>query len=545
MNFGTTMKICHPRIWKLLQKHVPGCEGTQIYLKIMFFHTQIFLSTTLSPLHCLHCMFYCIYFLRMWREWLKSSKDFSEVKNFITVNLYTCLELNAHALLNLILKCIKEKDFKNFYPWIYSSQACEGFFRMLRSVASTFSMMVNCSILGFSHKIKQIEMLATAASYKFLDFPLEFPKPRFLNGSFEKQTDTFDVIKQFQENNSEITVESIIKVLEDAKQMAIDDCKKLGMSIKIAAASEIQLKFKDSVVENQSFRDVEDDEDDEDHNEEDEEDHNEEDDDNNEDPMLDEALGLAAINRDQAMDPDAINFLVENEVANDVTLDNSSVPSKEDLEFFSAFDEELDLPECLPDVPTLSSTGPFVAIKTTKDKLKKQKHVRKSSLCWFFNNHHKLSSDRLRRVQQSDISQKSIHSDVPSRVTMPNKESTVRISGYCVFEIPDKEINLIGIIKGFANVKEKTAKKRMYYKQDVDVNDENKENIGVSATWFGVNLTDKTLKIFPMEHNYILLKHYQLTIPPPVLVNGKRNVLEESTVSEICRMDSIVRVKPM
>lgn len=88
MKFGTSMKVCHPRIWKLLDKHVPGNEGTQMYLKIMFLLIQAFLSTNLSVLQRVHCIFYSISFLRMWQLWLKSNKkQHSEGKNFITVNM--------------------------------------------------------------------------------------------------------------------------------------------------------------------------------------------------------------------------------------------------------------------------------------------------------------------------------------------------------------------------------------------------------------------------------------------------------------------------
>lgn len=523
MNFATTMKICHPRIWSLLEKHVPGSEGTQIYLKIMFFSSQAFLSTNLSALQRLHCMFYCVYFLRLWRAWLKSKREFySEVKNFITVNSYTCLELNAHGLLNLILKCMIQKDFSNFYPWIYSSQACEGYFRLLRSIASTFSMIVNCTILEFSHKIKRLEMLATVVSTEFEDFPLKFPASRFLNGSYEKQTEKFDILKQFDVTDNDITTQSIINVLEDARKMAEDDCKKLGMSIDISAASEIQLKFKETTFENRSFNDVEDDEDDEEI---------EEDEENNEDSLVEgdpEEMNLFEENREENLEVD--------ESAGDVTNGqipvSIPVPSLEELEIFSAYEDESEFPECLDtDETSISPEDRYVLIRDTNKKVKK---VRKSSLCWFFNNHHKLSSDRLRRVQQSDNSQRSINVDVQTHVIMPKKESTIRITEYCVFEIPEKNFHLIGLIKYFKIITEKSDKKRMYYKHDVEVCDENEEKIGVFAMWFTINRENRTLNVFPMEqHSYIPLKYYRMTIPPPIIVNNKRNVLEELTFEEI------------
>lgn len=93
---------------------------------------------------------------------------------------------------------------------------------------------------------------------------------------------------------------------------------------------------------------------------------------------------------------------------------------------------------------------------------------------------------------------------------------------------------------------EKSETKRIYYKQDVEITDGNKGNIGVAATWFGVNHLDRTLKIFPLEqHNHVSLKYYHLTIPPPIIIDGKSNVLEELTFLEICSDDSVFRVKQM
>ena len=37
MNFTSTMRICHPKIWQLLKVNVPYSDGTQLYLKIIFF----------------------------------------------------------------------------------------------------------------------------------------------------------------------------------------------------------------------------------------------------------------------------------------------------------------------------------------------------------------------------------------------------------------------------------------------------------------------------------------------------------------------------
>ena len=81
MNFGSTMRICDPRIWHGLKKFVRGSEATQFYLKVLFFAMQALLSVSLKPLERVYCILYGIFFLRMWRFWIKNTKTEKEIKN--------------------------------------------------------------------------------------------------------------------------------------------------------------------------------------------------------------------------------------------------------------------------------------------------------------------------------------------------------------------------------------------------------------------------------------------------------------------------------
>lgn len=46
-----------------------------------------------------------------------------------------------------------------FLPWLYSSQPCEKLFRQARSMSSTFSTMVNFSLLETLRRLKRIQAL--------------------------------------------------------------------------------------------------------------------------------------------------------------------------------------------------------------------------------------------------------------------------------------------------------------------------------------------------------------------------------------------------
>ena len=48
MNFNCTMRLCHPRVWKLLKDLVAGSDGTQFYLKLIYYSTVSFLSIDLD-----------------------------------------------------------------------------------------------------------------------------------------------------------------------------------------------------------------------------------------------------------------------------------------------------------------------------------------------------------------------------------------------------------------------------------------------------------------------------------------------------------------
>lgn len=78
--------------------------------------------------------------------------------NFITYNTYACIEINGHSLLNIINQLRNDDSQNLFCPWLFNSQTCESFFRALRSMTSTFSTVVNFSILDTIHRIRRIDM---------------------------------------------------------------------------------------------------------------------------------------------------------------------------------------------------------------------------------------------------------------------------------------------------------------------------------------------------------------------------------------------------
>uniref|UniRef100_A0A336KZP4 CSON001478 protein n=1 Tax=Culicoides sonorensis TaxID=179676 RepID=A0A336KZP4_CULSO len=79
-------------------------------------------------------------------------------ESFISMNAYECLEINAHNMLIIIKKLRDEGKQQYFLPWLYQSQTCEGLFRILRSMSTTMSTVVNFSVRDVLFRLKKLEI---------------------------------------------------------------------------------------------------------------------------------------------------------------------------------------------------------------------------------------------------------------------------------------------------------------------------------------------------------------------------------------------------
>lgn len=164
-NFLSAEKLCAKKVIKCLTEHVPGSEGTVLYLKAMNSVLSAYLNEDIESSERIFLMWYAVFFFRGWRSWLVKSKKTKKTKtgrpksfynlkdNFINSNCYTCIELNAHTLVKKVLldddtddtdsDCNSENILRNvsFIPNLYGSQTCESTFRYFVKVhfsASTF-----------------------------------------------------------------------------------------------------------------------------------------------------------------------------------------------------------------------------------------------------------------------------------------------------------------------------------------------------------------------------------------------------------------------
>ena len=222
INFKSVPKICDPKIARLLFEYVPGSKGTAAYMKVMYFIIQAYLSVVLTMKDRIYYLWYAVFFMRYWQTWIMANK-FSVISNFITTNIYLCVKLNARSLLDTIFLCIKSQSCSTFLPWKFGIQQCESFFRNLRSMASTYSTIVNCSILEAVYRIKRFQFLADIS---VMDFSLKgqtffFPRTRHLNTSYEcEDTNLLSFTPLLERNCSIPSFEQVQREILKAKNDA-------------------------------------------------------------------------------------------------------------------------------------------------------------------------------------------------------------------------------------------------------------------------------------------------------------------------------------
>ncbi len=149
-NYGSVEILLSEEVDSCLQRLSAKVEtkGTKTYLWLMRNIRNAFFNKAISPVERLNLIWKTIFFLRIWRLWLREN-EYSEQDHYITQNAYICTELNGHMLVNIIHNVITGKFPKEaLRVWTYGSQACEQTFRLLRSMTSTFSTIVNFSMKG-------------------------------------------------------------------------------------------------------------------------------------------------------------------------------------------------------------------------------------------------------------------------------------------------------------------------------------------------------------------------------------------------------------
>lgn len=212
-NFTSVQRMCSVNVTRLLKEKIKNSDGTAQFLQIVRDVINAFLDKELTPLQRIRKIWYSIFLIRFWREFIVSKREYTLKNNFLTVNCYSCIEINAHSLVLCILHLQRINRPDLFAPYLYDSQACESTFRQLRGMTSTYSVVTNCSAKEILSRISKIQLqndITHITSH-------EYVYPRVKN--------TYDPIK-----HQLPTSEEIMNEIELCKRTALNTATKFGLT---------------------------------------------------------------------------------------------------------------------------------------------------------------------------------------------------------------------------------------------------------------------------------------------------------------------------
>lgn len=224
--------MCDEKVLNLLSE-IESTNATLLYMKIMHFLIDSLIETKDSLSDRIYKIWYCIFFLRIWRRWIKDHEIYALQENSITLNAYTCIELNGHMLVKLT-KLFQNEEFlrrSNFCPWLLNSQPCESLFRYARSLTTTQATVVNFSMKQFISRIDRIQYINTIIhdlKDSFI-FPREIKKLK-KNSNFISPS----------ESPSDLNIDELI---QKSRENAFTDATNLGMFVDINSTDVLDINL--------------------------------------------------------------------------------------------------------------------------------------------------------------------------------------------------------------------------------------------------------------------------------------------------------------
>jgi len=208
MNFESTKKICTDEVINILSENIEGSQGTVAYIKIIRSILKAYIDVDVDPITRLYHAYFAVSFVRRW----KSDLDYDvNENNFVTSNIWTCMELNFASLLNLVLKGQGDMVL------IWNSQSCEELFRSLRSISSFGLTEINFNLLEGLEKINRVHKIQVL-SHELKNI---FQLPENLKKKSDRSVLNIKVEQPSREDCK--------MVLEKASNDALELCKRLKM----------------------------------------------------------------------------------------------------------------------------------------------------------------------------------------------------------------------------------------------------------------------------------------------------------------------------
>lgn len=170
-NYASFVKITEQRVMQALESHIADSKATVMYLVLCKQITASFLDVNLQPIERIYKIWHAVYFFRCWRKWLKLN-NYSIDQHFLSNNAYSCVEINAHALIHIIVSLRMKQENEYFLPELFSSQPCEHTFRQMRSMGTANYTKINFNLNELLHMIARVEIMNKVVySCKEITFP--------------------------------------------------------------------------------------------------------------------------------------------------------------------------------------------------------------------------------------------------------------------------------------------------------------------------------------------------------------------------------------
>lgn len=467
MNFRSADKICSKKATEFLKSsQIENCEGTVVYLELMRSVYMSFADPSLAPLQRVEMIWEEVFFLRFWREWIVNSNgDYILSRNFLTLNAYMCIEINAHALIQLIIMLRDAEACELFLPWLFSSQPCESLFRLLRALTSTLSTQVNFSILELLYKLRRLDFMSEAF-YKLKD---KYQFPRNMKAFEAVQGKEFICITLPENYEIEASIHSAFKRAADrAVKLKILKC----VPKKIPAAN-LPFNLPDDV-------DLGDDDDDEEIAEDDED------------------IACTLDDDDPGGENEAMADLIE-----DIMIVSTGPIG---VKTFNNID--------------VSPTSPFVRVK---DDSGNEAVIKKSSYLMLLSSGDvHLSSDRLERVKAS-VQKAATINPLSTGLESAVKEERVTVGDWCAFLSENRTLSIGRIISFSYLLVGSTWKRQEYRGNSATVQDQtDPRKVGCMCTWYTADSKGYLHNDSMEVQGYYDLSNYVCTLPrPSTTSNGK------------------------
>lgn len=199
-NFESVLIICNDTVKNLLLNHVVGSQATAKCLGLMKNIIDSYMGATLDPLVRIYKSWYPTFFCRIWRAFIKSNKTMTLKENFLTLNCYTSIELNSHAMIQNIIQLKKIGKPNLFMTQLQGSQACESIFGQIGSFTYTYSTVANCTVKEILQRISKIQSQSDIGARIGTDYVLPSLIRPIVKSSLKRDLPTFVEIKATIEN---------------------------------------------------------------------------------------------------------------------------------------------------------------------------------------------------------------------------------------------------------------------------------------------------------------------------------------------------------